>query len=156
MKNRGLKIQNETLGFLWLTLGLLTILSLFSYDPNDAGFFTTHPNREISNFVGPVGAYWSGGLFLLLGVGAYMVPLVMLVTCCAMFLQKEIDWLAKILWCSAYFISLSSLLDLQSFLGKGLNLLSPGGTVGSIMDDFFTKILGTVGWTILMGAVFIV
>ncbi len=156
MKNRGLKIQKETLGFLWLTLGLLTLLSLFSYDPNDTGFFSTHPNREISNFVGPVGAFWSGGLFILLGVGAYMVPLVMLVTCFAMFLQKEIDWLAKILWCSAYFISLSSLLDLQTFLGRGLNLLSPGGAVGSMMDDFFTKILGTGGWTILMVALFIV
>jgi S-DNA-T family DNA segregation ATPase FtsK/SpoIIIE len=156
MKNRGHKIQNETLGFVWLTLGILTILSLFSYDPNDTGFFSTHPNREISNFVGPVGAYWSGGLFMLLGVGAYMVPAVMIVTCIAMFLQKEIEWLAKILWCSVYFFSLTCLLDLQSFIGSGLNLPSPGGVVGSTMDDFFTRILGNGGWTLLMVALFIV
>ncbi|MES2310400.1 MAG: DNA translocase FtsK 4TM domain-containing protein [Verrucomicrobiota bacterium] len=154
--NRGHKIQNETLGFLWLTLCILTSLSLFSYDPNDTGFFSTHPNHEISNFVGPVGAYWSGGLFMLLGVGAYMVPAVMFVTSLAMFLQKEIEWLAKLLWCSVYFFSLSCLLDLQSFVGRGLNLPSPGGVVGSTMDDFFTKILGNGGWTLLMVALFIV
>ena len=93
---------------------------------------------------------------MLLGVGAYMVPVVMFIISIAMFLQKEIDWLAKILWCGAYFVSLSSLLDLQTFLGRGLNLLSSGGVIGSTMDDFFTKILGVGGWTILMVALFII
>lgn len=120
------------------------------------GFFSTHPNTESTNFVGPVGSYWAGGLFMLLGVGAYMVPVVMIVISVSLFLQKEIDWLSKILWSSAYFFSLSCLLHLQSWIGQGLNLPSSGGLVGSTMDDFFIRILGSGGWTLLMVALFIV
>ncbi len=154
------KVHWEVLGFVWLGAALLTLLSILSYDPHDIAFNTTNINVVKSNFVGPVGNYWAGGLFVMIGLATYMVPIVMFAASTAMFLQKEFNWFEKAAWTFSYFFSLSCLLSLQTFFGMGLknrlNLFGVGGIVGDELDQFFTKFLGQGGWTLMMLTLFII
>ncbi|HEY4971264.1 MAG TPA: DNA translocase FtsK 4TM domain-containing protein, partial [Steroidobacteraceae bacterium] len=68
-------------GTLWVlsALALLLLLALLSYHPQDATFMDTgEPGREqVSNWVGPVGAWLAGFFLFLFGRPAYLFPLML-------------------------------------------------------------------------------
>ncbi|MEZ4273524.1 MAG: DNA translocase FtsK 4TM domain-containing protein, partial [Myxococcota bacterium] len=63
-------IHHEALAIILACLGLLTLLSLMSYTPRDASL-NASGSAKVSNWVGPVGAYWGDLLLQGLGIGAY-------------------------------------------------------------------------------------
>ena len=56
------------------SLSIILFISLFSFDPNDPGFSTTG-SKEINNFIGLIGAYFSSTSFVFFGVASYFIPL---------------------------------------------------------------------------------
>src|SRR5260370_31092647 len=79
----GNKRFNELIGFLCITLAILIALALLSYSPKDAAFnVSASDNAPTQNWIGPVGAYGSAGLFPGFGCAAVMLPAAMLVLCC--------------------------------------------------------------------------
>ena len=130
-----LPLFKQVIGFLWLSLYIVAFLSLLSYDPNDLGFNTSLPNSPPSNFIGIVGAGLAGLLYIALGYGAYLVPVLALCCCVASFLGMDIKWTWKPLWLLLFLVSACALLDIQP-LGREwirhlANIDSPGGIVGS-------------------------
>src|ERR1700722_15872397 len=67
-------------GTLWVlgALGLILLLALLSYHPQDPGFADTgEPGQSVSNWIGPVGAWLAGFFLLLFGRPAYLFPLML-------------------------------------------------------------------------------
>ena len=59
-----------------LAFGILTILSLISFNLQDSFFFNTNPVKPYKNWVGAGGAFWSTVLFLGFGKASYLIGLV--------------------------------------------------------------------------------
>ena len=69
---------NELVGLLLLFLGLITLLALISYDASDPTWF--HRQQEgvsSQNWTGRVGATLAEALLQLLGVAAFLLPVVL-------------------------------------------------------------------------------
>src|SRR5260370_9371204 len=76
----GNKRFNELIGFLCITLAILIALALLSYSPKDAAFnVSASENAPTQNWIGPVGAYGSDGLFQIFGFAAFLLPAAILV-----------------------------------------------------------------------------
>jgi len=155
-----LPLFKQVIGFLWLSLYIVTLLSLLSYDPEDVSFNVYPANPVPSNFIGYVGAGLACVLFYSFGFGAYLVTLIFLCCCGANFLGFEINWRWKPAWLVLFLASGCALLDLQHFAGHHLiqhqaNIDSPGGIVGSYIVHL-TAPFGGVGSGILFATVFCV
>ena len=154
-----LPLFKQVVGVLWLSLYIVTFLSLLSYYPGDLGFNTYPPNPNPSNFIGDVGAGLAGMLYIGFGFGAYLFPLLALCCCVASFLAMEIKWTWKPVWLTLFLASGCVLLDLQPF-GKEIirheyNIDSPGGIVGSyIISLTVPYALGSVGAGVLFATIF--
>lgn len=155
-----LPLFKQVVGVLWLSLYIVTLLSLLSYDPWDLGFNSYPPNPNPSNFIGDVGAGLAGMLYFGFGFGAYLFPLLSLCCCGASFLGIEIKWTWKPLWLLLFVASSCTLLDLQHVGGWHLirrvaNIDSPGGIVGSyIVHLTVPYALGSVGAGVLFTTLF--
>jgi len=155
-----LPLFKQVIGFLWLSLYIITFLSLLSYDPGDLGFNSYPPNPNPSNFIGDVGAGLAGMLYFGFGFGAYLFPLLALCCCVASFLGLEIKWTWKPIWLLLFLASTCALLDLQHLGGWHLirhqaNIDSPGGLLGGyIIYLTVPYALGSVGAGIVFAAVF--
>jgi S-DNA-T family DNA segregation ATPase FtsK/SpoIIIE len=155
----GLPLFKQVIGFLWLSLYLVSLLSLLSYDPADVGFNSWPPNPNPSNFIGDFGAGLAAMLYIGLGFGAYLFPLLALCCCGASFLGIEIKWTWKPLWLLLFLAGGCALLDLQPY-GQNLirhlaNIDSPGGIVGSyIIHLTVPYALGSVGAAVLFATLF--
>jgi S-DNA-T family DNA segregation ATPase FtsK/SpoIIIE len=154
-----LPLFKQVIGFLWLSLYIVTFLSLLSYDPGDLGFNSYPPNPSPSNFIGDVGAGLAGMLYFGFGFGAYLFPVLALCCCVASFLGIEIKWTWKPMWLLLFIASSCVLLDLQPF-GKHLirhlaNIDSPGGLLGGyIIQLTVPYALGSVGAGVLFATLF--
>ena len=155
-----LPLFKQVIGFLWLSLYIVTFLSLLSYDPDDLGFNSYPPNPSPSNFIGVVGAGLAGMLYIGFGFGAYLFPLLSLCCCVASFLGIEIQWKWKPLWLLLFLASSCALLDLQTIAGWHLiqrqaNIDSPGGIVGSYIIQLTVPFaLGRVGAGVVFTTIF--
>jgi len=155
-----LPLFKQVAAVLWLSLYIVTFLSLLSYDPGDLGFNSYPPNPNPSNFIGDVGAGLAGLLYLGFGFGAYLLPLLSLCCCGASFLGIEIKWRWKPVWLLLFLVSICSLLDLQHIGGWRLiqdqyNIDSPGGILGSyIIQLSVPYALGKVGAGVLFATLF--
>ena len=155
-----LPLFKQVVGVLWLTLYIVTFLSLLSYDPADLGFNSYPPNASPSNFIGDVGAGLAGMLYFAFGFGAYLFPVLALCCCVACFLGIEIEWRWKPLWFAFFLVSACALLDIQHLAGRDLirhvaNIDSPGGLVGGyIIQLTVPYALGSVGAAVLFAATY--
>lgn len=145
----------------WFGLFVLTLLSLASYSSDDLVLFNTHHNETPANFIGWVGAYWAGGLFLGLGLSAYIIPGLFLAASIGLFMHSQWIWRWKLLWAAVLLISAACLLHLQPFIGwqwRGeVNTISPGGFIGKMIgEDLLSKLLlGKGGSTIVLTMVYV-
>jgi S-DNA-T family DNA segregation ATPase FtsK/SpoIIIE len=155
-----LPLFKQVIGFLWLSLYIVTFLSLLSYDPDDLGFNSYPPNPSPSNFIGVFGAGLAGMLYMGFGFGAYLFPLLALCCCVASFIGIEIQWRWKPVWILLFLASSCALLDLQTVGGWHLiksqdNVDSPGGVVGSYIIQLTVPFaLGRVGASVVFTTIF--
>jgi len=156
-----LPLFKQVVGVLWLSLYIISLLSLLSYDSSDLAFNSYPPNPNPSNFIGDVGAGLAGMLYFGFGFGAYLFPLLALCCCVASFLGMEIHWKWKLLiWLPLFLASACALLDLQHVGGWQLiqrqaNIDSPGGILGScIIHLTVPYALGSVGAGVLFATIF--
>ncbi len=73
-------MRKELIGILLFFLVIFTLSSLFSFDPKDAFFQHPGKNGSIHNFFGYIGATAAGNLIGLFGLGAYWIPILLLIS----------------------------------------------------------------------------
>ena len=134
------------------SLSLILFISLFSYDPNDPGFNTTG-NKEISNFIGLIGAYFSSTSFVFFGVASYFIPLLFISFAISVIQGKETKTSKEILVVKlvAFILILISTCTVSSihFLIEWMPEGS-GGILGLMIASSFIQLLDVIGTTLLM------
>lgn len=151
----------EVSGILLLTLSILSLLALFSFDPGDITVFKTPPNDPPANFIGPVGAWFAFLLFMGLGVAGYLAPLSFAYSGLVCLFKREGRIWTKVVWSLVSLLAVSALLELNGAAWAErrahLNVGSAGGLVGELLTVRSMVFLwGPIGTGILMTAVLVI
>lgn len=151
-------------GGLIILLGLAVFmqLALIGYDNRDSGWSHLGYHPEARNFTGQAGAWIADFLISIVGVGAYLIPLMLVVPAIRFLLRSRISLLdglpfmmlrlvgAILVLCSLATLSATHLSN-QEF-----NLpFSMGGLIGQAVSDLSVSLFSLIGssvvlWTILL------
>src|SRR5882724_2996854 len=107
---------DDVIGVVLLLAALLLLMAQVSFDPHDIGYLYNPPMRPAHNWIGPLGAYIAWWVFLLLGMVAYLLPVLVAIFGAAYllgflhYLRERVRW--SLLWSLGLLISLSGLLFL--------------------------------------------
>src|SRR5438309_2202393 len=64
----------DIIGIVLISVSVLALVALFSYDPKDVSANSTATNVTTHNWIGQVGAWLGFALFFILGASAYLLP----------------------------------------------------------------------------------
>jgi len=146
---------NEVIGFLLLSLGLVTLLSLISYHAQDPSWDTASGSRPL-NLVGYPGAYFSDLLFQMLGAAAFMMPLLLFLLAWKWIRSDAIQAPAVKLAGSAMLTlgacAAFSFLPFRLFGG----MIRIGGTLGFAIASYLVDSLNIAGAVVVTGTLVIV
>jgi len=154
---------NDVIGIVLGAAAVLLIVALLSHDPNDLAANRVPPNNPIHNMGGPVGAWFAQKLFWIFGVGAFMIPVLLLMFGLGYlfqflaYLQRRWLWGGVLLLCCMCLASLFEdnfrwLVQLQ----KALNAPSVGGFIGQFLNAHVLHYVGKVGASIVLGTVYLI
>jgi DNA segregation ATPase FtsK/SpoIIIE, S-DNA-T family len=139
---------NELTGFIGLTVSVLTVLALVSYNPHDASFNVAArapQDHPALNWIGPAGAYSSDVLFQVLGYAAFLLPLGILALALRWFRSKPFDSpLAKLIGYGMLMLSLPALLALWS-VPQVRGAIPAGGLLGTLLAEGLIAAFNSVG-----------
>ncbi|MDY6951980.1 MAG: DNA translocase FtsK 4TM domain-containing protein, partial [Thermodesulfobacteriota bacterium] len=144
-------MRKEIFGILLLFILVLTTISLLSYHPTDPSI-NTQTSGEIQNLFGLLGAHIAGFCIALFGLGAFWVPVVLLVMAFHVFLgSPRIVILVALVGGGLLVITTGSLLSLGNthylLLGKRF---SSGGIVGIAFATIVKDYISTTGGLIFL------
>lgn len=159
---------NEILGIIWITGGLLLLLSLIKYSPADLpkwgplGVFADKSGSSGENLIGPVGGLVAFLQILLFGAASYMIPVgfiwfgvVKLAFDQSIWPRKVTGFLIVLLagaaWLEAAEYFFSEWAVRCNIPGK------PGGVIGEGIGGFvLTNLIGRAGTLLVTGAIYLV
>jgi S-DNA-T family DNA segregation ATPase FtsK/SpoIIIE len=148
-------------GVVFAAMCLFLALSLFTYDWRDISMLQAPPITPAGNLFGPVGAWFSYALFMGLGVGAFMVPVVGIAAGLILMFSRGAKIWPRLLWTLAVLFAWVSIIQLDGGTWQGLcarlNILpDAGGIVGRVlMREMLIKWLSPVGAGLLVWALFL-
>src|ERR1019366_6617986 len=157
--NRGL---NDVIGIVLIVFAALLLLSQLSFDRHDLAFYVEPHNKHAHNLIGPMGAHFAHWFFMLLGLGAYLLPWisglfgVAFLTRWLSFFRERVRWC--LLWTAVLLISVTGLcyvLDLNHLAGyarESIGASNAGGELGRLTFEFGFCMLGNLGATIVYSA----
>ena len=122
-------------------LGILLLLCLVSYSPNDPNFIFPK-DTEIQNFLGFQGSYTSDLFFQSIGLIAFLIPLTFLLSGINTFRKKEFFLFIENLFFVILYCLLGSLF-FNNFYNESFNLYinGNGGFVGNYLNQTFINSL---------------
>ncbi len=150
----------DVIGIGLLTGALLLFVAQISFDRADVAFNRAGPPLPMHNWIGGFGANLANGFFLLFGVAAFVMPILLALFGLGYLLQL-LSYL-KHRWWAALLLLVASigLLDLYTgyfrALQNSLNAPSAGGLVGMMMNNGVFKHFGTPGATILFVVIYLI
>ena len=145
------KIKKEILGSILFIIGLMVLISQFSYNPTEEPSIS--PDIAINNTFGIFGVYVSYYLIkMFLGWGSIVLPIIIMNTGIILFFQKPIKPFFKHY---LYFLFLGILVSLwitiPEFLNDGVIIsYNNSGLVGGLIARFIHDFMGLVGLIIIL------
>jgi len=151
-------MRREIAGIFLFFLLIFTLMSLLSYSPADPSFFNFKSVPNIQNLFGLVGAYLSGSLIGLFGIGAFWMPVLLLFLSVHFFGSHTWKEFSKTLGGgSLLLISTGSLMAVYrssyEFFGTRF---SAGGIIGMPIERYLEKYSNITGATIILLVVWVV
>ena len=165
---------NEITGILWITGGVLLLLSLVKYSPADlrspsgipliGGFlepFADKSGASGENLIGPVGGLLGFLLILLFGAASYLVPVGFIWFGVVKFAFEHRIWPRTVMGFCVILLSGAAWLHAADFFFKewahGCHLHSPGGVIGNGIGGFvLMNLVGRTGTLLVTGAAYLV
>jgi S-DNA-T family DNA segregation ATPase FtsK/SpoIIIE len=149
--------RSELAGFLVAVAGLLILLSLASFLPEDPSLNTATPAGTLpQNWIGPVGAYTADLLFQGLGWVAYLIPMVLLVVGARLLLVRPFAApKTKAVGAVLLVTSLGALIELFPYTPAVRGLVHGSGLLGYLAAAGLVHTFNRVGAGIVAGAVFL-
>ena len=145
----------ESVFIVLLGLGLISFISLVSYDITDPGFSTTGTSVELNNYIGLFGAYFSSFLFSFFGLASYFLPLLFLSAGIHLISgdRNKINGSVITIRVLSFFVLLLSSSTLFS-IHIGINGFpeGSGGVLGLLVSAWFIESLGLTGSTVILVA----
>jgi S-DNA-T family DNA segregation ATPase FtsK/SpoIIIE len=145
-------MRKEIIGIFCFFLVIFTLISLLSFSPHDPSIHNAKAGGSIHNLFGLLGAHVSGALIGLFGLGAFWIPMLLLLTSIHFFgdhpMQAKISTLIGGI---LLVVTTGSLLALQqnTYVLFG-NEFSAGGLVGIPLKSFLTKYTNFTGALIIL------
>jgi len=146
---------NEIQAIILFAIALLIFISFLTFDFSDIQLFTSKANYPVKNFAGLFGAYLGAVMFFIMGLSAYVIPVLILSWAIARFSGITPQKLYFKIFGTFFLILASS--ALFSICGGEENSMrfSLGGVVGMVFSDFLLKYLGFVGAILVIIVLFL-
>ena len=153
-------LKKEVRGLVFLMLAVVLGGSLLSYSHTDKLFWNVAGNLgKAHNLFGTVGAHLSGGLFDLLGISAFWVPLLLFLLAFMTFkgrtLSSPVKGIITVLIMMASFSAIMSLQFENGLFYRGANMAA-GGLVGLHIAGVSITILNSFGSYVLLASIFVI
>jgi len=151
-------MRKEIYGILLFFLVIFTLISLLSYSPDDPSINNARAAGEIHNQFGYVGAHVAGLLIGLFGLGAFWIPILLLLASIHFFgNHPNRVKVSTVIGGIILVITTGSLLSLQynDYILFG-NKFSAGGLVGTPVKALLVKYTNHAGGLIIMILVWII
>ncbi|MCX8090953.1 MAG: DNA translocase FtsK 4TM domain-containing protein, partial [Verrucomicrobiae bacterium] len=157
---------SDVIGLALLAAALLLLVAQLSFDPYDLASVRVPPNKPAHNWIGPVGAWLAHASFLLLGVAAYLLPLLLAAFGVAHLfgwfrhLRDRAGW--SVFWAVVGLMALTGLLHLADGTALAAHwrqrLSAPfiGGWLGYLPYEYGGWMLGNVGAVIVYAALYFI
>jgi len=147
--------EDEIVGVLLVVVGTFILLSLIFFNSSRSSFLTYPPRISSDNYVGRFGVFIAYYLYLVLGLGAFLVPLGLIKGGVEKFRRGKIDGLfRKITGLVLFLIAFSTSLSMLG-LNK-LPFLYRGGLLGLFFSKTFLSFFGKVGAGAILGGFFVI
>lgn len=165
---------NEITGILWITGGLLLLLSLVKYSPADlrgpagipflGGFvepFADKSGATSENLIGPVGGLLGFLLVLLFGAASYLIPVGFIWFGVVKLAFDHRIWPRTVIGFCVIVISGAALLHAADIFfvewAQRCHIQSPGGVIGNGVGGFvMMSLLGRTGTMLVSGAAYLI
>ena len=144
------------IGSLLLPASLFPLLALVTYDWRDVVWLQSPPNLPPANAIGIVGAWGAFLAYMLLGLGAWLIPLWLIVFGVLIMRGRMARLRARLGWCLLATVAVCAMLQLGGGLFDdilcGLNLMpTAGGAVGyNLMTRLLVRYLSPVGASLIV------
>jgi DNA segregation ATPase FtsK/SpoIIIE, S-DNA-T family len=151
-------MRKEILGILLFFLVIFTLISLLSYHHGDPSIHNAGAAGPVNNLFGTVGAQTAGILIGLWGLGAFWVPVLLLLASIHFFSDQANQVLVTIVAGGLLLLcTTGGLLALQKdaydIFG---NRFSSGGIIGIPLKSFLVQYANTAGGAIILGLVWLI
>jgi len=144
--------RRELLGLTLVSLGVLTVMSLWSYRPGDGPWAV--PPRPTHNWVGPVGAMLADGLIGLLGLGSHVMAVGMLLMGALCFMRRP-PVPSRVQVAGAVLTLLNAaIISHLALKGAAVVPYAPGGLLGALCGDGLARLFSAPGTAVIAGAGF--
>ena len=129
----------EIFGFILIGLGILLLIALSSYSPNDPNFiFDT--DTQIKNFLGFKGSFVADLFLQSIGIISFLIPATLIFTGINIFILKNLFLLIENIFYSIIYSIISTLFFGYFYLhGFTLYIHGNGGFVGKYLNQTFLK-----------------
>jgi len=151
-------MRKEIIGILLFFLVILTLISLLSYSPTDPSINNATSAGHIHNFFGLFGAHLAGILIGLFGLGAFWIPILLLLTSIHFFGNHPSK--AIILTIAGGIILVIATGSLLAIKHNHIivfgNKFSSGGMIGIPLKSFLIKYSNVMGGTTILVLLWII
>ena len=143
------KQKNQLWAIILIIIGILVLVSLLFFSSSQSPFFTSRSNVSSDNYIGKFGTLVSTYLYLFFGLGAFLVPFILIGIGVKKFKEGRLEAVfRKGIGLLIFFIAFSSVLylvglDISSFL-------CGGGLLGLFFSKIFYSSFGNIGSAIIL------
>jgi len=141
----GTKKKNEILALLLFAVAIIILVSIMTFDYKDLSHFSSSPNKPLKNFGGIVGAYIGCAAVMLMGMSAYIIPVLIGLWATAELAGNRFqNFFVKFFGTVFLILASSSTFSLLTKYNSDLSFTT-GGILGTSFSNFLIKYLGVVG-----------
>jgi len=153
-----LRMRKEIIGILLFFLVIFTLISLLSYSPTDPSINSSGTGAPIHNFFGVFGAHVAGLLIGLFGLGAFWIPLLLLLSSIHILGgQSPSIHVATAVGGFLLILATGGLFAMKqhsyTLLGSSF---SAGGMLGTPLKSFLQNYANTVGAVIILALLWLI
>ena len=143
--------RNEIIAIALLALSALLVLCLISYDWTDPSRHTHTREQTVHNWAGVIGSYIAAELFQLIGLVAYLLPVLLIVIAWRRFRKRRMHapW-SRVVGLIMLLLASSALLDLFNIPVPFDTNFRSGGYAGAFIASTLKEGLNTVGASVLL------
>ncbi|MBN1871187.1 MAG: DNA translocase FtsK [Candidatus Omnitrophica bacterium] len=147
--------KNEVISILLLTLGVFLFLSLITFNENDIPLYSANPNVHARNVAGFIGAYTAGILLFIMGIAAYVFPILCIIWGINRFFKTTSERISTRIAGTVILILTTSTLGSLIIDGSAIEEYRWGGTFGFFLSKVMMKYFGSWGSYIVLGVLLV-